>query len=91
MKKVKVELHSGVDFAEMAEALGINTDLILTAGIEADGFFVLYTPGLPEDETLWSVRLKRDSSGIFQRDSVPKAHPGAIEELQRKLEEGPDG
>lgn len=59
-------------FAEMAEAIGVPTDMIMGIyGQPADAVIVIYTPAWDEQNweqipVLW-VQLKRDARGVFQK------------------------
>lgn len=83
--KPRVQWKRRTDFSEVAEALAIQTNWVF-AMMLGERPFVIYTPGTQAltDEVLWSVYLKRDSSGVLVKDSVPRAHPdmwGRIEEI----------
>jgi hypothetical protein len=70
----------GPDFAEVAEALGISTDMVLARMLDK---FVMYTD---EEGEIMSAILKRDEEGILRVLERTK-HPGMAEEFARRLEE----
>ena len=89
MTEPKLEWRSGPDFAELAEVLGINTDMIMMARPYPEGIWVvIYTPGFDEgDKTAYSIVLQRDRDGILQQKSLPQAHPDLLDELEKGLAE----
>ena len=64
--EVEVRWAKGSQFAEVAEALRIRTDQIMSYGKMPDCDFMvsLYTPD--DDPWLWSAKLERDSDGILR-------------------------
>jgi hypothetical protein len=46
---------------------------------------VMWTPGYPEDETLWSAYLVRDADGIL-REQMRRPEPGLWEKIKAKLD-----
>lgn len=65
------EWRPGVDFAEFAEALGINTDQIMAATkLDGEHATVLFTAepdehGFDPDEPIYAASLARDADGIL--------------------------
>jgi hypothetical protein len=75
-------------FAEIAETLGVDTEMILLAQEQENGrWFVIYTPDYPEDPTLHSIWLGRGQDGVLIKTTTSISHPGMHEEIKRKLKE----
>lgn len=83
---MNIEWKRRAEFAEIAEVIGISTELIFAARPYSERIFVLYTPDYPEDPTIWVNYLKRDSFGVLQLDSVAKPQPGLYERLMEGLD-----
>jgi hypothetical protein len=88
---IKTEWHRAPDFAEIAEAIGVETTAIMGASDpRRTTVHVLYTPE-PEQypPTIYAITLKRDRDGILQRASVPVEQTGMwqklTDDLNRKL------
>ena len=64
MGEVRAEWHDRVDFAEVAEALGIETEDIMAMLPEQ---IVIFTTDTHDDEKskLWASKLGRDADGIL--------------------------
>lgn len=77
----------GPEFAEIAEALEITTTMIAGMQVEKGSYLVMYTPDYPEDDTLWSVALRRGSDGILVKNSLPTPHRDLTERLKARLDE----
>ena len=83
-----IEFRQSPDFAEAAEALGINTDRIFAMRPGDTNVLVLYTPNYDDgDSTIWSVWLKRDAHGVLVHDSVAVPLEGLWERIEEGLEE----
>lgn len=76
-------------FPEVAEALGVPTDLIMAAHTAGGGrFTVIYTPDHPHDPTTWMALLQRRSDGtlrVLKRDRRPEIG----KQIRRDLGEKP--
>lgn len=69
-------------FAEVAETLGTQTDMILAVREVGERLFVLYSPNYPEDNTLYSAVLQRDREDILQHARPIQPHPGMWEDIE---------
>jgi hypothetical protein len=65
VQPMKAEWKGRTAFAEIAEALDVQTDEIMAAMPlgGGQGFVVLYTP---EPELIWQARLERDSDRVLR-------------------------
>lgn len=59
------EWKSGPAFAEVAEALGINTNQVLLATVDHGIMIVLYTPDVDGRPPLWRAEMQRDADGLI--------------------------
>jgi hypothetical protein len=77
-------------FPEVAEALGVSTDLIMAAhNAEGGRFTVIYTPDYPHDPTTWMALLQRRSDGtlrVLKRDPRPEIGEQIRADLEDELE-----
>jgi hypothetical protein len=67
---MNVEWHGRADFAEVAEALAIDTDAVMAMTVvgDDDGRLVLYTPEHapdPRDSLVHRALLERDARGVL--------------------------
>ena len=67
----KAEWHGRSDFAEVAEALGIDTDGVMAMTVVGDdeGWLVLYTPEHaddPRDSLVHKALLERGADGVLR-------------------------
>ena len=83
-----------LDFAEHAEALGINTDDIFAVATEGDNVVVvLYTRDAVDKPPVWLARLGRDADGVFVTMGEPELFAGgefwddARTAIERRLHE----
>src|SRR3954471_5436960 len=77
---MKAEWRQGSDFAEVAEALNINTDQVLAVvnpGVKGVGV-VFFTPD--ETMTIWSAIIERDEQQILIASRVEE-RPGLKEQV----------
>ena len=76
MNEVEVQWKHGPDFAEIAEALGINTSDIMAAMPKEDGILALYTTETEKLEraTTWFAQLHRGDNGILVADEAQPAN-----------------
>ena len=66
---MRTEWHNAPDFAEVAEALGVNTVDVLAVMVDS---VVLYTPAPDDDDPLiWRTEMGRDADGIL-RAGLPR-------------------
>jgi hypothetical protein len=66
--KARIEWKSRLTFAEIAEALEIDSDEVMAATPIEDGFLVLYTTNTHAPEAVvHDALLGRDDSGILRR------------------------
>jgi hypothetical protein len=68
---MNVEWHGRADFAEVAEALGVDTDCVMAATVVGDneGWLVLYTPEHaddPRDSIVHRALLERGADGVLR-------------------------
>lgn len=86
------EFRPGVDFAEVAEALKVETGQVIAMQNRADidATLVIYTPGWPEDETAYGAVLERDEDEIFVLRGEPFEMPGFAEGINDLLKGGPE-
>lgn len=62
----RVKWATRVEMAELAEAIGIDSDLVISATERDYGLLVMWTrSGEPEEEIMGSV-LRRDDDGIYR-------------------------
>lgn len=79
-------------FAEVAEALGTETDLVMAAMPTPGGrnVYAMATPGYPEDKTVIKVLLRRDAGGVLQvieTEEDPELLAKLDREMRRRLDE----
>lgn len=81
-----VEFHGRADFAEVAEAVGVSTDLVLAMNVDAAGVVtVLYSQ--PDDvERVFGVLLLRDDDGVLVALHPPRELVGLMDEMRARLE-----
>lgn len=73
------------EMAMVAEVVGTTTDLIMAVAPQKGGaLMVLFTPGYPEDETIWVALLEHDADGILV-ERLREPRPGMVEEMKAKL------
>lgn len=53
-------------FEECAEVLGTTTDLIMAAHQQGRGVMALYTPGYPDDRTIWAAAIRVNADGTLR-------------------------
>jgi hypothetical protein len=78
----RVEWRPGPDFAEVAEALGIPTDQVMTIKIEPDGAITAFYQKDPNKTLLWSQVLRRDADDVLIRFGLSHPHPGMWEGIE---------
>lgn len=67
----RVEWGTGPDFAEAAEALGIDTSQIVLASVSEPTMVVFFTPdedGLPP---VWRAEIERDTDSVLVVKGAP--------------------
>lgn len=76
MTKLNAEFRGRVDFAEVAEALGVTTDKVVAAGFLDGGLVAaMYTPDHAEDpldSIVYRTALRRDREGILRTIAPPE-------------------
>jgi hypothetical protein len=81
-------------FPEVAEALGVPTDLIMAAHEMVGGrFMVIYTPDWPQDPTTGAAALTRRPDGMLQvieRERRPEIGQQIAADLRDKLGDAPE-
>jgi len=93
---MKAEWHKAPAFAEVAEALGINTSQIMAAANPASNLVVVvYTEEMADDisyeearqANVYTVALRRGSDGILFVASQPLVAPVAemLDDLERHM------
>lgn len=81
------EWHNAPDFAEVAEALGVETLAIMAAlNPLRDDVLVLYSAEPEQPERIFAVTLRRGQDGILFRASEPVEQVGLWEDIQRRAE-----
>jgi hypothetical protein len=96
---VSVEWTNRTTFAPYAEALGINTDWIMSAVRQGDVWLVLYTEGATAepDEMIWAGVLRPDTRGILQVvrrspfKTIGEFNEGLDAHMRRAMEGRDDG
>lgn len=86
---IKVEWRKAVDFAEVAEALGVPTTAIMAcqAPEGRDDICVLYAPEVIEHpEDIYAVWLKRGLDGVLFVSSESVQQVGLWERIVREME-----
>jgi hypothetical protein len=53
-------------FHDVAELLGTTTDLIMAAHQHGRGIMALYTPGYPDDRTIWNAAIRVNADGTLR-------------------------
>lgn len=75
---MKVQWGRSPDFAEMAEALGIDTGQVIMAKVDdPEEMVVLYTPDRDGEPPVWRAALARDADGILIVKGDPFQLPGS--------------
>lgn len=77
-------------FAEVAEALGLNTDQVLAATLRDARWFVMFTPRRDGCGDVWMAVLERRDDGILRvrrRRRTGQTVEGLADELKRHLDE----
>jgi hypothetical protein len=70
----------------VAAALSTIPEYVMAVRETPDGRYgVLWTPGYPDDQTVWAAELRRDGDQLVVVHREPR--PGAWEELERILGE----
>jgi hypothetical protein len=83
-----VEWHNAPDFAEIAEALAVETQAIMAALNPTGGkILVLYSRYPQEPERIFAVTLLRGQDGILFAGTEPTEQVGMWEEIQKRMEE----
>jgi hypothetical protein len=75
-------------FEECAEVLGTTTELIMAAHENGRSVTAMYTPGYPEDSTVWAAHLRRNADGtlrLTRRERQPGMHERIMADLERDL------
>lgn len=62
----RVEWVKRTDFAEIAEAIGIESDLVISATNRTYGLLVMWTRSALPEETIMGSVLVRDDDGIYR-------------------------
>jgi len=75
-------------FQECAEVLGTTTDLIMAAHEDGRSVMAMYTPGYPEDNTIWTAALRRNKDGtlrLTRRERSGKTFADIEAQIERDL------
>ena len=84
----RVEWHDRVDFAEIADAIGVDTTRIMAVrNPAADEVFVLFTPTDDDPPRIFSTELRRDRDGVLRDVGAWLERPGLWEQIKRSVEE----
>jgi hypothetical protein len=84
---MRAEFQSRPEFAEVAEALGVNTDQVLLVGPGINGRSVaMWTPSEWGTGDVWAVALRRDEEGILRADGPRRRTGKTTEDLLAEIE-----
>ena len=72
---MKAQWARGPDFAEVAEALGINTSQVLLATLSQREIIVMYTPDPEGKPPIWRAELGRDADDVLVVMGAPLELP----------------
>lgn len=81
------EWARGPQFAEVAEALGLNTDQVLAASLRDGRWFVMFTPRRDGRGDVWMAVLERGDDGLLRvrrQRRTGQTVEGFIDELKRR-------
>jgi hypothetical protein len=53
-------------FHDVAELLGTTTDLIMAANQKGRSIVAMYTPGYPDDKTIWNAGIRVNADGTLR-------------------------
>lgn len=92
----RVEWKGKTAFAEVAEALGVETRDIMAAMVRGTGYFATWTTGTSDDlddpsMRIWSAFVERGEDGVLFVSSVPRESPEALTKLRAALGELREG
>lgn len=94
---VNTRWASGPDFAEVAEALHVPTNHIMSMQTQPDGsVLAFYTPSLPEvltdddEPEVFGMGFRRDADGILQPLGEPLLRPGFWKQLREQMDQMKD-
>jgi len=77
----RVEWVGRVDVAEVAEALGVASDMVMA--VHSDGV-VLWTDAVGDDDDIWAATLGRDADGIIVVG--PRRSTGTLAEFKARMD-----
>lgn len=80
------EFRGTSDFAEVAEALNVNTDQICAMKLDDGTLTVMYSPSREDFERVYGVQLMRGSDGILSLKSLAVEIPGWWDDIKRQME-----
>jgi len=72
---MKTQWARGPDFAEVAEALGINTSQVILATLSQKQIIVIYTPDPDGHPPMWRAELGRDADDVLVVMGAPQELP----------------
>jgi len=78
--EMRVEWVGRADMAEVAEAIGVPTDLIMA--VHSTGA-VIWSDGVDDDSNMWWAVIGRDADGLIVVG--PRRITGSVGELNRRL------
>ena len=86
----RVEWRGRLDFAEVAEALDVPTDQVMSVLAQpgTGDLLVIYNPEPSDDyqrTLLYSVLVRRGQDDVLFAASTPKAQPGLWEQIEADL------
>jgi hypothetical protein len=78
--ETKFEWRGRMDFAEVAEALGVPSDMVMA--VQSTGV-AIWTEGVADDDPMWWARIGRDSDDVIVVG--PRIIFGTVGELNDRL------
>ena len=83
----EVHVKRAADFAEIAEALGVETTSIFAVRNPGrETFFVLYSPDPDDPERIFNAQLKRGVDGILFRSAEDVEIPGLWDQIKQRAD-----
>lgn len=92
----RVEWQSRTAFAEVAEAIGVETGDVMAAMVRGTGYFAIWTTGTSDDIDdpsiqVWSASVERGEDDVLFVSSVPRESPDGLAKLRAGLTELREG
>lgn len=84
---MRAEWRKAPDFAEVAEALKVNTSQIVAAmALSEKHVMVIFTPDEDDHQNVFVVGTTRDDDGILRQASEPDEMPDFWEQMKNRIE-----